>query len=242
MDREGGLSIMGLARHREWWGWLFAAIWFFSTYQSYDATLFSEPYSMYMALYCVALGASIIVLGAVFANKVAAISRIARFTTPVTVVLTAVMSLFPGPVFATLFIVSAPFMAPLALRCCYGVVAEAKPGSKLLAFMSGVTIAIFAHASWLLIVKALGLTPFAQFLFPALTCLAAYLITWRTAPASPLPQGAQQRRTRVFAFPRTAPASPLSQGLAPQAQGASDASGASPLPKRVGVPVPFRVT
>jgi DNA-binding CsgD family transcriptional regulator len=173
---------LATTRRREWWGWLGTAIWFFSTYQSYNETLFSDAYNMYMASYCVALGLPIIILGMVYSDNVVAISRIAKYTTPVAVVLTAVMSLFPEPLFALLFVVSAPLMAPITLRCCYGVIAEAKQDKKLLAFMSVITVSIFIHAFWLLIVRVAGFPQFVQFAFPALTCLAAYIITWREPP------------------------------------------------------------
>ena len=165
---------------REWVALYTLSTWFFSGYQSYDPTLLSNSETMFFFL--IALGVPMVLLGLKYSNNIEKISTIATFSAPVGIVLTAAMAFFPSVWFKALFIASAPFVAPLILRCCYGAVAIARYNRKLTSFMLTLTFAIFTHVFWLLTVMSLGFPPYIQFLFPALMALVSYLLTRKGPP------------------------------------------------------------
>ncbi|MDR1069206.1 MAG: helix-turn-helix transcriptional regulator [Gracilibacteraceae bacterium] len=166
---------------REWFGLFALTAWYFSVYQSYDPTLYAR--SMNMFWFSLALAVPMIALGAVCGDNIGAVARIARFSAPVGLACTVVMPLLPPPGFVALFVISPVFIAPLILRCCYGVVTSAGEKWKLTAFMTAITAAIFAHALWLFLARTLMFPPFGQFLFPAAAGLMSYAaIAWREPP------------------------------------------------------------
>ncbi len=165
---------------REWLALFTSTAWYFSTYQSYDPVLHSSDMNMFW--FSVVFALPIILLSLIFSNNIKTVSQIARCTTPFGIAITILMPLFPDSWFVALFILSGPFIAPLAIRCCYGVVQSAKPNKRLQTFMSAITSAIFIHAAWLLVVQSLKLTSFMHFLFPAVMALISYMLTYRNPP------------------------------------------------------------
>jgi DNA-binding NarL/FixJ family response regulator len=194
-----GKAINKSVVRREWFGLFTLTTWYFATYQSYDPTLFTHEMNMFW--FSLALGIPLILLGIIFSSNIDAVSRIAKVTAPIGLACNLIMPLLPEPGFVALFLLSAPLIAPLILRCCYGVVMAAKPNKKLQTFMSAITLAIFVHAGWLLAVQGLSLPPFIHFLFPVLMGAASCLITRRRPPEYIAPVYARSfLPTKYFVF------------------------------------------
>lgn len=171
---------------REWLSFFSLTAWYFSVYQSFDPTIYARGMNLFW--FSLALALPMIALSMIFSKDVAPVARLARYSAPVGIALTLVMPHLPAPGFTAAFIASAPFIAPLALRCCFGTVTSAREDRRLQTFMSAITASIFAHALWLLAVRALLLPPAVQFLFPAAMGLTSYICTRHEPPAcNPVP-------------------------------------------------------
>lgn len=180
-DQLPGASAGATTRRREWWGWFGSIAWLFMMMYGYEPFMNPEwaytggssyPF-FFMLLFAVATAA----LGWLFGRNPNGLSKIAFFTTPAAILITAVFVLLPAPVGSILYVISPVLMAPGIVRRVYGVIHAAGEGRRLAWYMSGITVAVFLYTVWSVLV--VPPTEIA-FLVPALLSVPVWLGIRRT--------------------------------------------------------------
>ena len=129
---------------REWCGWVGVMVWFFHMNNGYnylpngysDSNIFEV-----LLAFKVILAFSVALAGIRFGRDPNGLGKLAFYTTPVAIAITAVFSFLPQPFGPVLFIMSSVFIAPAMVRRAYGVLRTAHSGYIFTAFMSGVAVA-----------------------------------------------------------------------------------------------------
>ena len=151
----GGIIHTTTAR-REWWGWFGSMSWLFFMMYGYDMFMlpaFSvlEIGSWDSFIFMVIFALSISVYGWLLGCNPDSLSKIAIYTTPVALVITAVFAFLPKPLCSVLYAVSPVFMAPALTRRVYGVIRTAPPNRRLARYMSGIAVCVAAFTVWMIL-------------------------------------------------------------------------------------------
>jgi DNA-binding NarL/FixJ family response regulator len=114
------------------------------------------------------------------------LSRVAFYTAPVAIAITAGFIFVPQPFGYVLYSLSPVFMAPALTRRVYGVLHTARPARRITRYMSGVTACVAAFTVWLMLEPPKEIA----FAVPALLGLGAWFGVRRSVslpgnPAAP---------------------------------------------------------
>ena len=144
-----GASLHLTTKRREWWGWFGSIFWLFFMMYGYDVLLMPElsltetiDYSHYPFFFMVVFALSVIVFGLCFGDNPQGLSRIAIYTTPVAIIITALFALLPNPLGSVLYAVAPVFMAPALARRVFGIIQTAPSGKQLTRYMSCITVCV----------------------------------------------------------------------------------------------------
>ena len=138
---------------RDWLGWFGILFWMYVMINDYFSyTNYSHTDIIWSVLaFMLVFSVSILLLGYRFGSDPDGIGRIALYTTPIAIVLTATFSLFPAPLHSIAFAISPFFIAPALIRSVYGVVKNARPGYTMTTYMLGVASAyVLMHMVFLI--------------------------------------------------------------------------------------------
>ena len=130
---------------RDWFGWFGILIWTYLMINDYRwYSNYSEDDRFYTVLiFMLLFSISILSFGFRFGRNPNDIGKIARYTTPIAIVLTATFSFMPEPLHAVAYAISPFFITPALIRSVYGVVKNARPGYTMVTYMSGLATAYF---------------------------------------------------------------------------------------------------
>jgi len=180
-----GLS--GLFKHttkrREWWGWLGCMTWMFMLMYGYDAFIpsdaaYLDSSPVISSGFMLVFALSLILFGYRFGQNPGGLSRIAFYTTPVAVLITAVFPLLPEIPGAALYIFAPVLFAPALLSRVFGVLRTADSSNRLTRYISAVSVCVVIFMAWLII----DLPGEIAFLVPALLAVPAWLGVRREIP------------------------------------------------------------
>ena len=187
-----GATVHTTTARREWWGWLGSMVWLFFMMYGYKAFihdgLFQESSSWYPLVFMLVFAAAILAFGVRFQKDPRGLARVAFFTTPAAIMITAVFALLPPPWGSVLYAISPVFMAPALTRRVFGVLRTAGPGKQLTRYMSAITVCVICFTAWLILEPPKEIA----FLVPALLAVPAWLGVRRAValPEEPLTGGA----------------------------------------------------
>jgi len=99
------------------------------------------------------------------------LGKIAFYTTPAAIVITAVLGILPPSVSAVLYLLSAVLMAPVITRRAYGVIRTAEPSHVTFRYITGLTAGFIAFALWIIFSPPKEIA----FLFPAICAVPAWI-------------------------------------------------------------------
>jgi len=170
-------------KRREWWGWLGCMTWLFMMMYGYDAffeleTIFIGgstviPFS-FMAIFALSLA----LFGYRYGRNPRGLSRIAFYTTPLAIIMTAVFPLLPGIPGTVLYILSPVLFAPALLCRVFGVLRTSDPGNRLTRYISVVSVCVVLFTAWMIAEPPSEIA----FLVPALLAMPAWLGVRREIP------------------------------------------------------------
>ena len=131
-------------KRREWLGWFGLMGWLFCMINGYIEL--PNGYSDDNIFWCTMLfqilfALSVIAVSYRYGRAPNVLGKLAYYTTPVAIAMTAVFTVIPQPIGPVLFVLSPVFMAPAAARRVYGILRTAAPGRTLFTYMSGVAAA-----------------------------------------------------------------------------------------------------
>ncbi len=188
------------SRRREWWGWLGCMVWMFFMMYGYDAILapdwinesVSWPPIVFMGLFALSIAA----FGWRFGRDPNGLSRIALYTTPAAIVITAVFIFLPPTLGAILYSLSPVLMASALVRRVYGVIHTAEPDRRLTRYMSGIAVCVALFTLWIILAPPKEIA----FLVPALFAIPVWLGIRRgvTLPDEPPQVGAFKFSKRLL--------------------------------------------
>jgi len=141
-------------KRREWWGWFGSAVWMFFMMYGFDVFALPEGVfdggSVYAFIFMLLFALSITVFGWRYGNDPNGLAKIAFYTTPVAIAITAVFIFLPQPLGYLLYTISPVLMAPAFTRRIYGVIRTAEPDRRLTRYMAGITVCVTAFTFWLI--------------------------------------------------------------------------------------------
>ena len=170
-------------KRREWWGWLGCMTWMFMMMYGYASFIFPElPFldtglaapSVFMVVFAVSLA----LFGYRFGRTPHRLSRIAFYTTPPAIVMTAVFPLLPELPGTALYILSPVLFAPALLSRVFGVLRTADSGNRMTRYISVVSVCVVVFTAWMIIEPPGEIA----FLVPALFAIPAWLGVRREIP------------------------------------------------------------
>ena len=173
-------KLPGAAKHttkrREWWGWFGSISWLFIMMYGYDTFMLSETEyhegsTLISFCFMVIFALSIAGFGIWYGKNPGGLSKIAFYTTPAAIALTAVFALLPEIPGAVLYILSPVLFAPALTRRVFGILHTAEPGKRLTRYMSGITVCVITFTAWMIIEPPAEIA----FLIPALLAVPAWL-------------------------------------------------------------------
>ena len=143
---DSGVPLHMTTAWRKWLGWVGVMTWWFlgNNIYSYIRMGFDSDvvYWTNLSMKLIFM-ISIAVFGWLFGRDPNGVGRVAFYTTPVVVVLTAAFPFFvPSLLSCVIFALSPIFMAPLLVRRLYGMIRTANPDRVLFTFMSGLAAAM----------------------------------------------------------------------------------------------------
>jgi len=161
----------------EWWGWFGAFSW--GSFMMYapelvlyqDVVFGFEIVGNDSLLFLIVCAIAILAFSFGFGKNPKGLSRVAFYTTPVAVVITAVFALMPYPFGSILYVLSPVFMAPVLVRRAFGVLYTASAGKQLVRYVSAFALSLVCYFVWLVC----GLPKEVAFLLPALLTVLSWL-------------------------------------------------------------------
>ena len=185
MPEASGQAIRTTTARREWWGWTACITWLFFLMYGHELFLLpefaiDEAGSPESFIFMLVFAISIAAFGWLFGRDPDGLSKIALFTTPVAIAITAILAFLPQSLCSVLYIVSPAFMAPVLARRVYGVIFTAAPGSRLTRYMSGIVVCVAIFTICLM----MELPTEIVFLIPALLSICAWAGVCRSVPVS----------------------------------------------------------
>ena len=126
---------------REWFGWFGVLAWMFCMFNGYEnlpGSYSDDAIFWYVVAFQVVFALSAAAVGFRFGRDPDGLGRLAFYTAPAAVVITAVFTFLPQPWGSALYAVSPAFLAPAIARRAYGVMRTARPGHTVFAYTSGV--------------------------------------------------------------------------------------------------------
>ena len=179
-------SQQATTKQRELFGWCGVMSWLFLMIYAYDIFLLENMayfeggswlLFFFMLLYALCVG----LCGWFFGSTPESLGKIALFTTPAAIVITALLGLLPHTLTMVLYMLTAVLMAPVTARRAYGVIQTGGSGTRFFYYASGFSASFVAFAVWLVIKPPKEIA----FLFPALLTIPAWIGTGRSfSPAS----------------------------------------------------------
>jgi len=174
-----GAMIKTTTKRREWWGWFGSAAWMFCMMYGYDMFLSAEgkesiPPIVFMGLFALSVAA----FGWKFGNDADGLSKIAFYTTPFALLITAVFALLPQPLGSVLYMISPVLMAPAFTRRIYGIIRTAGADRQLTRYMSCVSACVAVFTFWIISEPPKEIS----FLVPALLTIPIWLGIRRRLP------------------------------------------------------------
>jgi DNA-binding CsgD family transcriptional regulator len=149
-------AVIHTTKQREWWGWFGSISWLFFMMYGYD--MFMLPEAVYFAggshipfFFMVVAALSITAFSWWFRSNPNGLSKIAFFSTPAAMLITAVIALLPQPINTVLFIISPTMFAPVLVRRVYGVFQTSGPHNKITRYMSGIVACVALFTLWMII-------------------------------------------------------------------------------------------
>jgi hypothetical protein len=107
----------------EWWGWFGSISWLFFMMYGFDLLLVGEDRgSPYTLAFMLVFAVSIAAFGWRFGRDPDGLSKVAFYTTPVAVAITASFVFVPQPIGYALYTLSPVLMAPALVRRIYGII------------------------------------------------------------------------------------------------------------------------
>jgi DNA-binding CsgD family transcriptional regulator len=176
MEDDAGINTITTTARREWWGWFGSMVWLFFMMYGHDTFMLSETaYNEGGAdipfFFMLVFALTMIALAWQFGRNPDGLSKIAFYTTPAAIAITAVFTLLPEPVSAVLFVVSPVFFAPAMIRRVYGVLHTSEPGKRITRYMGGIAVCVVLFTVWIMIEPPIEIA----FLVPALLSVPAWL-------------------------------------------------------------------
>jgi DNA-binding NarL/FixJ family response regulator len=111
-----------------------------------------------------------VVYGLVFGNKPNELGRLASYTAPVALLITAVFAFLPQPLGSILYAITPILMAPAMARRLYGVF-RTSSGNGLTRYMGAIALCVALYTAWIIVEPPKELA----FLIPALLSLLAWI-------------------------------------------------------------------
>jgi len=160
----------------ELFGWCGSMTWLFLMIYSYDIFIrnvmaYFEGGSWVQFCFMLLSALSIAVFGYCFGRDPKGLGNIAYFTTPVAIVITAILGILPESICPILYIFSSVLMAPVITRRVYGVIRTSESGNRIISYATGFTVAFIIFAVWV----ALDLPKNIAFLVPALLSVPSWI-------------------------------------------------------------------
>jgi len=106
-----------------------------------------------------------------FGRNPGGLAKIAFFTTPIAVVITALLGFFPPSLCPVLYVLSAVLMAPVISRRVYGVIRTAELNHRVVWYISGFSAAFTVFAVWVAVSPQKEIAFFIPSLFSAIAWL-----------------------------------------------------------------------
>ena len=180
-DNLSGTLAGATTKGREWLGWFGSIVWV--VFMMYGFNMFLHDGAIgdtYYAHTFMALALlSIAAFSWLFGNDPNSLSKIAFYTTPIAIIISAVFVLIPSPFGYILYAVSPILIAPAMTRRIYGVIRTAEPGSLLLTrYISGVAVCFMIFTPWYTLKPPKEIA----FLIPALLAVPAWFGVRRELP------------------------------------------------------------
>ncbi len=178
---SSGANVHTTTKRREWWGWFGSMAWLAFMMYGHDIFILpdlmnGEAVSNDPLFFIIIFAIAIIVFGFHFGKNPNGLSRIAFYTTPVAIIITALFTLLPSPFSSILYVISPIFIAPSLVRRVFGVLHTAETDKRLTSYVSANAVFLIAYSVWLTI----GLQKEFAFLIPALLAIPAWLYIRRT--------------------------------------------------------------
>ena len=141
--RKRGVSMRTTAAWREWLGWTGILMWMYMLINDYSwySSYASDDIFWSVLAFELLFGASIFIVSFFFGRNPNALGKIAAYTTPVAMLLTAVFSFLPTPFHSVAYALSPIFIAPALARTVYSVIQSAHPKYAATTYMSGIATA-----------------------------------------------------------------------------------------------------
>ena len=117
----------------------------------------------------------IAVFSFLFGRNPNGLAKIAGYTTPAAIVITAILGLLPSPLASVAYILACILMCPAIARSAYGVARTAKQGTQITRYVIGWTVAMTVFALWVIAALPREIT----FLIPALFAVLMWIVTPR---------------------------------------------------------------
>ena len=123
-------------RWREWLGWFGAMAWYLCMINTWEDFAIVEDTVAYAFAFQAVLALSVIIIGFLYGRNPNRLGKLAFYTMPAAIVMTAAFPFLPPPYCSLLFTLSPLFMAPVMVRRIYGIIKTSSPDKTLWTYMS----------------------------------------------------------------------------------------------------------
>ena len=168
---------------REWWGWFGAMAWFLwiiNSYENLPHGYSDDTVFWYAFAFRIVFVLSLIIISFCFRREPNRLGKLAFYTTPVAIVITAAFPFLPHPLASVLFALSPVFIAPAVARRAYGIIRTSTPERTLVMYMSGFAVAFGCMNAFIdsfIESEILGLPYFIAAVFALLAWLGVRALT-----------------------------------------------------------------
>ena len=138
---ENRINIQPTTVLREWFGWFGVLAWMFSMFNGYEniENGYSEGNIFWFVIaFQLVFAVSVVFVSLRFGRDPNKLGKLAFYSAPVAIAITAIFTFLPQPLGSVLFAISPAFLAPAIARRAYGIMCASDPKHMVFTYVSGV--------------------------------------------------------------------------------------------------------